>query len=123
MSAAANDTTQLVSTFIKNIKQNNFQKVKQLLEQIKDNGTLDYIVNLATTNDGLPLIALASKVNNIEIVKLLVKYNGKVNNRVGYGRTALHYASKNNNLDMVSLLMKNAANPNIYAESSGVTLY
>ena len=84
MSTAKIDATQLVSTFIKSIGHDNFQKVKRLLEQIANTGTLEYIVNKAITSEGLPLIVLASKVNNIEIVRLMLKYNGNINNHGGY---------------------------------------
>ena len=65
-----------------------FKRTEELLQQgyyVDEKGKLHSTTALMRAND-------------LEIIKLLVRYNAKLNIQDGFGKTALNYAIRNKNL-------------------------
>jgi len=86
----------------------NYEVVKLLLENnvLIDNNRVNNNYNINSDS------ALMLSVNNIDILKLLIKYKSNVNYQNVMGYTALMKACLNKNLDSVKLLIENKANLN-----------
>jgi ankyrin repeat protein len=91
------------------IADNDIDKVKQLLAQNED-------PNRILNTDCIMPIELASKMQNYQIVKLLLKHGAKTNPRIfeNQGDSALHNAVYRNDIKMAKLLLKHGANVNAY---------
>ncbi|WP_164968144.1 ankyrin repeat domain-containing protein [Arcobacter sp. CECT 8986] len=94
------------------VRTNDYEKVKSLVS--KDN------VNKVDTLGYTPL-HIAARNNNVEIAKLLIDNNAKLDEKDNFKDTALLDAIKNNYIDMSKLLICNGANINIKDEQNLTT--
>jgi len=84
-----------------------FDLAKQFIETGAD---VNYQYPLARSYaDGMTPLLYASKWNDTELVKLLVKKGAKINTAAKDGNTALSLARKNENNDIVNFLLENGA--------------
>lgn len=60
--------------------------------------------------EGSNILHLGARSYNLELMKLLFKYNGDINKQNNYGNTPLHQIK---NMDMVKFLIEHGADPNI----------
>lgn len=59
------------------------------------------------------MLHLAAEAEDLEMVKLLVKYGADVNDNECYGKSPVFVSTDNNNIPMTKFLLENGANPNI----------
>jgi len=81
--------------------------------------SIDYCKKLKNSKGETGLI-IASKHNEIDIVKKMVKNGYDINSRDDSGRTSLHYAV--NNKDIAKYLIANGADTNIYDNGGKIPL-
>lgn len=100
-----------INPFMKN------EKNESILEHILEKGLEDYLkifienrlnINLFDENT-LPVITNMVIKNNLEGVKLILKYGGNINKTCFERKTPLYYAVLNNNYNIVSFLVNNGA--------------
>lgn len=65
-----------------------------------------------STLTGEPLIHMATRHNNVNLVKILSQYGASVTNTDVLGNTPLHIAVEKSNMAMVEILLQNGADPN-----------
>ncbi len=99
--------------FYKAIKKNNIEEVKKLISDISLN---------ITTIERNPLIA-ATKKENLEMVKLLVNNDAKVNQKLKLGITPLLLGVLQGNLAIVNFLLNKGADPNILGQIGFTPLF
>ncbi len=89
------------------VKENNLQKVEELIDQDAYIGATEPWTNCT------PLHYACGNKNGFNMVKLLIEEYPDINAKDGYNETPLHYACKNKNgLDIVKLLIENAVDMN-----------
>lgn len=59
------------------------------------------------------MLFFAATAQDLEMVKLLVKYGADINDNSAYGRSPIFESIDNNNIPMTKFLLGNGANPNI----------
>ena len=64
-----------------------------------------------------------NKSKNMAMVKLLIEAGANVNDKDGYGRTALIYAAKKNSVDLVKILIEAGADVNVKDGYGNTALY
>jgi len=107
------------SPIMNSIRNDNFSMVKMLMEYIDSNG-VNFNCNIHDIA-GDNLLSYATNKNNIELIKMIIKYANKHNvilRMVDYYDedkicSPLIYAFENDNLDMVRILMKYINEKNI----------
>ena len=62
-------------------------------------------------------MAMAADQNNLQTLKLLVRYGGDVNYQDPYGTSTLLVAIKNGNLEIVQFILANGGDPNKYGNN------
>ncbi|WP_333023964.1 ankyrin repeat domain-containing protein [Wolbachia endosymbiont of Pentidionis agamae] len=89
------------------LRENNFQKVKQCVEEMKNNG-ISKITELKDDDEAMPL-HIAVQKNNLESAQFLVDEGADINaiwrEDFGYKYTPLSIAAKNNNFKIVKFLL------------------
>lgn len=93
--------TSLIDCYFNNF--NTYNKINLLLE----NGCNP---NETIINTNTSFLMILCKDNNINLIKLLLKYNVKINNQNNSKMTALMYASCFGNVECVKILLENGAN-------------
>ena len=85
---------------------NNCSSVKSLvknptIEQIKSK---PFDIN-ATDGDGFTVLHMASKHNNVELIKILLDNGAKINMKANSGETSLHIACKHRKFNAIKILL------------------
>lgn len=96
--------------FVQACRDNNLLKVIEYANVIDD-------VNAADENGWIAL-HMASHVNALSIVKVLVENGAKVDSAMRNGWTALMFAAESGNLDVVKYLVQHGADVNIVCTSN-----
>ncbi|WP_078544924.1 ankyrin repeat domain-containing protein [Litchfieldia alkalitelluris] len=112
--------TQIIDEIFQAAKENDFVRLKQLLEENP---------NLANTenSDGLAPLGFAAHYGNADVVKVLIDYGANINaishSKISYipSNTALHAAiAGERNIEVIKLLLTNGADTTIF-DSNGHT--
>src|SRR4051794_8335973 len=88
------------------IRISNYQLISQELYNQKVNRKLDKVINELDTNKDTPLL-LALKLNNYNVVKLLLSYNANLFIKDKLGLAPLDLAILKNNKELVKLIYLN----------------
>jgi len=78
--------------------------MKELLEVIENGVDLNHI-----DKNGMTHLMKAASHDDINILKLILKYSDQLNTKDKFGNTALYYATKANKVDNVKLLHQSGA--------------
>ncbi len=84
-------------------------KKTQLIEMLMDKGAN---VNAPHPTNRITLLHMATRDNQVEIVRFLLEHKADVNAADSTGDTALHYAAQGGRLECAELLIAKGANPN-----------
>jgi len=92
---------------------------KAVIEQLLTNPYID--VNIQDKCGNAPLV-LAVKLNNPEIIRMLLQRGANPDIQDKVGKTALIHATQNRNIEIIKILLQYGANPNIIDEDRGTAL-
>jgi ankyrin repeat protein len=121
LSSSCNSQPSILDTqnFIRNIFEKNIDLVKEDLSKFQNIENISY-----WSGDHLfyPInVAVESK--SIDMVKLLLESNVKLNIKDHNGYSPLHWACQSNNLDIIEILIRNGIDVNIQALDGSTALH
>ena len=103
---------EMLTKLMKYVQENNSRKFVEEFSKIRDKEHLKTILNTQINNTYL--IVQAAKINNLNIVKLLVQQkHGNISYTDKNGKNALIWSCYNNNDKMCKYLINHGADPNI----------